>query len=390
MTSFPESLGVFTLPNVVLFPHAHLPLHVFEDRYRLLLRDALEGPRMMVMAVKCTAREDEICPIACAASIVEHQPLPDGRSDVILRGERVVRLGRSVAESPYRISRVHPLPREGSFAEEPGARERLQELTELFEQVCPGALESLRTRLHFDPDDDGGLELLHTSPGGSASARRCARSRRRGRAAAARSTAMPTSRPNPRIRTSDRSVPRGRRRRGMVRAASGGPHGGGVVDEAAEPIEDLGRIDAGAHAGFRQTEMLPTARGHTAGRPRSRSGARVDDTVHGQHLPHSRMNGQRFGDGHVRIEADRAAGATPLELELADRGFEGSDAAAHAEETGGEPELGLVEAAPQSALPAKQNREPGRHQGQRARHPEQIRGHGSRDSSRLVSNRRRA
>jgi Lon protease-like protein len=162
MATFPECLGVFTLPNVVLFPHAHLPIHIFEPRYRKLLRDALEGDRMFVMAVKSPDDPEERHPTACAASIVEHQPLPDGRSDVILRGERVVELGAKVADKPYPILRVHPLPREGSFREEPGAAERLAELMDLFERVCPGGLDSLRPRMFLDPEDDGGLELLHT------------------------------------------------------------------------------------------------------------------------------------------------------------------------------------------------------------------------------------
>ncbi len=162
MYDLPETLGVFPLPNVVLFPHAHLPLHVFEPRYRALLRDALEGERMFVMAVKCSDKPGDVCPIACAASIADHQALPGGRADVILRGERVVELGEAVADTPYRISRITELPREGSFAEEPGAAERLTELIDLFERVCPGALESLRPRLFCNPEEDGGRELLHT------------------------------------------------------------------------------------------------------------------------------------------------------------------------------------------------------------------------------------
>jgi len=36
---------VFPLPGVVLFPHAELPLHIFELRYRTLVRDAISAER---------------------------------------------------------------------------------------------------------------------------------------------------------------------------------------------------------------------------------------------------------------------------------------------------------------------------------------------------------
>ncbi|HEX6835164.1 MAG TPA: LON peptidase substrate-binding domain-containing protein, partial [Polyangia bacterium] len=39
-------LPIFPLPNVQLFPHALLPLHVFEPRYRDLVRDVMAGERL--------------------------------------------------------------------------------------------------------------------------------------------------------------------------------------------------------------------------------------------------------------------------------------------------------------------------------------------------------
>ena len=42
---------IFPLPNVVLFPNALLPLHIFEPRYRQMTADALEGERLIAMAL---------------------------------------------------------------------------------------------------------------------------------------------------------------------------------------------------------------------------------------------------------------------------------------------------------------------------------------------------
>ena len=39
----PQIIPIFPLPNVVLFPNTHLPLHIFEYRYREMIQDILEG-----------------------------------------------------------------------------------------------------------------------------------------------------------------------------------------------------------------------------------------------------------------------------------------------------------------------------------------------------------
>ena len=45
-----NALKVFPLPSVVLFPHTVLPLHIFESRYRDLVRDALASDKVMALA----------------------------------------------------------------------------------------------------------------------------------------------------------------------------------------------------------------------------------------------------------------------------------------------------------------------------------------------------
>ena len=47
----PCELPIFPLPNVVLFPAALLPLHIFEPRYRAMVADALEGDRQIGMVM---------------------------------------------------------------------------------------------------------------------------------------------------------------------------------------------------------------------------------------------------------------------------------------------------------------------------------------------------
>lgn len=43
----PEIISLFPLPTTVLFPQTHLPLHIFEPRYREMVRDALDAHRLI-------------------------------------------------------------------------------------------------------------------------------------------------------------------------------------------------------------------------------------------------------------------------------------------------------------------------------------------------------
>jgi len=83
-----ESLPLFPLP-LVLFPGTPLPLHIFEQRYRRLLADCLETDRRFgIIRLPDGMAELEIPPgtIGCIAEIVNAEPLPDGRSNIVVRG----------------------------------------------------------------------------------------------------------------------------------------------------------------------------------------------------------------------------------------------------------------------------------------------------------------
>ncbi|MDA8320848.1 MAG: LON peptidase substrate-binding domain-containing protein [Actinomycetota bacterium] len=103
-----ESLPLFPL-GTVLFPGLVLPLHIFEDRYRQLVRDLLDGPeprRFGVIAIR-EGRETGITgvtalhEIGCVAEIREVTPLEDGEYDLVTLGTERFRL-HSIDESlPY-------------------------------------------------------------------------------------------------------------------------------------------------------------------------------------------------------------------------------------------------------------------------------------------------
>ena len=133
----PPSIPVFPLPNVVLFPHVFLPLHIFEMRYRQMVADALEGDRLIGMALLRPGWESDyegrppVYPVGCAGLITHHERLPDGRYNIVLRGLEKFRILEEEVGGRYRVARVHSLHEalpEGDRHEVRAARRRLEEL----------------------------------------------------------------------------------------------------------------------------------------------------------------------------------------------------------------------------------------------------------------------
>ena len=118
----PETLPIFPLPNVVLFPHVFLPLHIFEPRYRAMVAETLEGDRLIGMTLLKPGWEKDyegrppIYPIGCAGLITHAERLPDGRFNIVLRGLEKFRVLDEDGSRPYRLARVEPL-------DEPACRE---------------------------------------------------------------------------------------------------------------------------------------------------------------------------------------------------------------------------------------------------------------------------
>jgi Lon protease-like protein len=102
-------MPMFPLPNVVLFPHASLRLHIFEERYRALTRDILAGERFLAMGliVESASPTDErpaVEPIAGVGEVVMAHELPDGRFNLVVRGHARVRIDEELAsDRPYRL-----------------------------------------------------------------------------------------------------------------------------------------------------------------------------------------------------------------------------------------------------------------------------------------------
>ena len=109
-------LPMFPLPNVVLFPHALLPLHIFEERYRAMARDVLAGARFLAISLIApgeseTAEKPAVQRIAGVGEVVMAHELPDGRFNLVVRGRARIHIDEELSsDRPYRLIAASPLP----------------------------------------------------------------------------------------------------------------------------------------------------------------------------------------------------------------------------------------------------------------------------------------
>jgi hypothetical protein len=134
----PSSLPLFPLPATVLFPRMPMPLHVFEPRYRKMVKDVLGGSRLIGMALLRPGWEDDylgrppIYPVGCAGELHHCESLADGRYNIVLRGVTRFRVLTEQGGEPYRVASVEALPDElGDAAALAAARGRLGEAVSL-------------------------------------------------------------------------------------------------------------------------------------------------------------------------------------------------------------------------------------------------------------------
>ncbi len=119
----PSTLPLFPLPNCVLFPEQQMPLHIFEPRYRQMVRDALDSEPYIVVAQLVSSEspgEPAFSPIATIGKITAHQRLSDGRYNIVVEGVIRASLDEIDSEKLYRMVRCTPLAEpQGPLADAP-------------------------------------------------------------------------------------------------------------------------------------------------------------------------------------------------------------------------------------------------------------------------------
>jgi Lon protease-like protein len=142
--SFQGIVPVFPLPNVVLFPRIALPLHIFEPRYRQMIQDALDGDRLIAMALLQPGWEPDyegspaFFPVVCVGRIVSEQSLDGGKYNILLYGVTRARVTEEPASGrPYRMVRVEGVTDDPEGLEEGRADEWRRRLSDLLKSIVP-------------------------------------------------------------------------------------------------------------------------------------------------------------------------------------------------------------------------------------------------------------
>jgi Lon protease-like protein len=115
-SELPAILPIFPLPNVVLLPNASLPLFIFEDRYKQMIRDCLQGDRYLVIALLRKGWEQQSgpprpYPVAGFGRIIRATRLPNDCMDIVVQGMGRVQMTDFYDDRAYlraAVTLLHP------------------------------------------------------------------------------------------------------------------------------------------------------------------------------------------------------------------------------------------------------------------------------------------
>ena len=124
-----RELPLFPLPDVVLFPQEVLPLHIFEPRYRMMLRTVLDSDRRFGV-VRWNHQAGRMADVGCCAVILQCQTQADDRSNIVTLGQQRFRVLEVVREAPFKVGLVSWIEDEN-----PGDHNSLSDLSSQVERA---------------------------------------------------------------------------------------------------------------------------------------------------------------------------------------------------------------------------------------------------------------
>lgn len=156
---FDGRVRLFPLPQMVLFPHAMQPLHLFEPRYCEMLAESLDSDQLIAMATyeeadsslmlgHSAASLPSISPFVCIGKIITHSELENDRHNILLVGAKRAQIvneldvGRS-----FRIAKVEVIDDFYSPARAESRPQLKQLLLQAFGEVIP-ASPTVKANLH--------------------------------------------------------------------------------------------------------------------------------------------------------------------------------------------------------------------------------------------------
>eukprot|EP00276_Gloeochaete_wittrockiana_P008437 CAMPEP_0184665800 /NCGR_PEP_ID=MMETSP0308-20130426/58659_1 /TAXON_ID=38269 /ORGANISM="Gloeochaete witrockiana, Strain SAG 46.84" /LENGTH=246 /DNA_ID=CAMNT_0027110001 /DNA_START=315 /DNA_END=1055 /DNA_ORIENTATION=+ len=153
-----SELPLFPLP-LVLFPGAILPLHIFEERYKLMFKHVLEGNSLfgVVLYTEENGR-GKVASVGCCGEVLQYERLPNGRMITVNRGKKRFRIVNVTQEKPYMKAVVQWMddvpPEDGCSAEE------LEPLRAEVEELLRGVLQLSGKLTQRSPERS--LQVLET------------------------------------------------------------------------------------------------------------------------------------------------------------------------------------------------------------------------------------
>jgi Lon protease-like protein len=138
----PREVPVMTLDGAVLFPHAMMPLYIFEPRYREMLNTVLKSDRVFAVASldhasEASSESEPPCMVAGIGVIRACKTNADGTSNLILQGLTRVAFEAITQEVPYRMAQIRPI------ASEPGGS------FDLIDTIAPEIISMIELQIKF-------------------------------------------------------------------------------------------------------------------------------------------------------------------------------------------------------------------------------------------------
>jgi len=167
---FSGVVPVFPLPDLVFFPDALLPLHIFEPRYLAMVREARAGEGLLVVATLLPGWERDpggapaFHPVATVGRLVHVLDRPDGRIDILLHGLERVSLEEEFTDRPYRLARARALRDVPLPDDRPDIDDRVRRLFLTYEYTAHLAGRGGTTLLATFGDDESAARetVIHT------------------------------------------------------------------------------------------------------------------------------------------------------------------------------------------------------------------------------------
>jgi len=152
--------------NTVLFPGMHLPLHIFEERYKELVADCVPADRPFVIALIESGPEvggmARPCSVGTAAVIRDLERLPAGRFNLTAVGQERMRILDLKMSRPYLMGLVEPARASG--ASSPAARQSAGLLWPWLVRYVKELSRVVQTSIPLPPEAPDPLTVAYLAP----------------------------------------------------------------------------------------------------------------------------------------------------------------------------------------------------------------------------------